>query len=117
MSASTNCGHHVLALARKQPAACKPDQSGSITLKQSCRLAVQTGLAIILGFLLSNESAYEPGLRAGVSQLEIPESDLGLGPTWSALPHSTAMFGGIRGIGPGTNQNRNANWFCNIPAA
>jgi hypothetical protein len=92
-------------------------QSGSITLKQSCRLAVQTGLAIILGFLLSNESAYEPGLRAGVSQLEIPESDLGLGPTWSALPHSTAMFGRIRGIGPGTNQNRNANWFCNIPAA
>ena len=63
MSASTDCGHHVLALAWTQPAACKPDRSGSITLKQSCRLAVQTGLAIILGFLLSNESAYEPGLR------------------------------------------------------
>jgi hypothetical protein len=30
MSASTNCGHHVLALARAQPAARRPDRSGSM---------------------------------------------------------------------------------------
>jgi hypothetical protein len=38
MSASTDCGHHVLALAWTQPAACKPDRSGLIPLTQSGRL-------------------------------------------------------------------------------
>ena len=49
-------------------------------------------------------------LQAGLSHLEIPESDPGLGPSGSRLPpQGTTLSVPIRRIAPGTNQNRNAN--------